>query len=84
LAKQVLYDADAREKLKSGVDKLANVVKVTLGPKGRNVVLETMARSALQNAASVAALLLTTEAAISDAPEKQKKLPPMPAEGDMY
>jgi chaperonin GroEL len=40
MAKQLLYDAEAREKLKAGVDKLANAVKITLGPKGRNVVLE--------------------------------------------
>ncbi|OHA65991.1 MAG: chaperonin GroL [Candidatus Wildermuthbacteria bacterium RIFCSPHIGHO2_01_FULL_49_22b] len=40
MAKQILYSEDARKKLKAGVDKVANVVKVTLGPKGRNVVLE--------------------------------------------
>ncbi len=40
MAKQIAYDAEAREKLKSGVDKLANAVKITLGPKGRNVVLD--------------------------------------------
>lgn len=39
-AKQVIYHEDARKKLKNGVDKLANAVKVTLGPKGRNVALE--------------------------------------------
>lgn len=39
-AKDILFDAKAREKLKKGVDKLANAVKVTLGPKGRNVVIE--------------------------------------------
>lgn len=39
MAKQVTYHEDAREKLKTGVDKLANAVKVTLGPKGRNVAL---------------------------------------------
>ncbi len=39
MAKQILYSEDARAKIKSGVDKLANAVKVTLGPKGRNVVL---------------------------------------------
>ncbi|OLN29672.1 Heat shock protein 60 family chaperone GroEL [Desulfovibrio sp. DV] len=39
-AKEILFDAKAREKLKRGVDKLANAVKVTLGPKGRNVVIE--------------------------------------------
>jgi len=40
MAKEIRYDADARSKLKSGIDKLANAVKVTLGPKGRNVLLE--------------------------------------------
>ena len=40
MAKQLLYDAEAREKLKAGVDKLANAVKITLGPRGRNVVLD--------------------------------------------
>ena len=40
MAKIISYDSEAREKLKSGVDKLANAVKVTLGPKGRNVVLD--------------------------------------------
>tara|TARA_B100001245_G_scaffold233151_1_gene216481 strand:- start:3278 stop:4912 length:1635 start_codon:yes stop_codon:yes gene_type:complete len=40
MAKQISYDIEARNALKAGVDKLANAVKVTLGPKGRNVVLE--------------------------------------------
>ncbi|MBP2680854.1 MAG: chaperonin GroEL, partial [Candidatus Krumholzibacteriota bacterium] len=40
MAKQIIYDAEAREKLKAGVDKLANAVKITLGPKGRNVVID--------------------------------------------
>src|SRR5690625_7123225 len=39
-AKLVHYDSDARDALKRGVDKLANAVKVTLGPRGRNVVIE--------------------------------------------
>ncbi|MCM0756868.1 chaperonin GroEL [Desulfovibrio aminophilus] len=39
-AKEIIFDAKAREKLKKGLDKLANAVKVTLGPKGRNVVIE--------------------------------------------
>jgi chaperonin GroEL len=39
-AKEILYSETARAKLKAGVDKLANAVKVTLGPKGRNVVIE--------------------------------------------
>jgi chaperonin GroEL len=41
MAKQIKYSEEARKKLKSGVDKLANAVKVTLGPKGRNVVLDS-------------------------------------------
>ena len=38
--KQIVYSEEARGKLVAGVNKLANAVKVTLGPKGRNVVLE--------------------------------------------
>src|ERR687891_1648193 len=40
MAKQLFFDIEARNKMKRGVDALANAVKVTLGPKGRNVVLE--------------------------------------------
>ncbi|MBU0613923.1 chaperonin GroEL [Patescibacteria group bacterium] len=40
MAKDIQFNEDARKKLKSGVDKLANAVKVTLGPKGRNVIIE--------------------------------------------
>ncbi len=40
MVKQIEYDVEARGKLKTGVDQLANAVKVTLGPKGRNVVIE--------------------------------------------
>ena len=40
MAKEISFDRDAREKLRSGVDALANAVKVTLGPKGRNVVIQ--------------------------------------------
>jgi chaperonin GroEL len=39
MAKEIYFDVEAREKLKKGVDALANAVKVTLGPKGRNVVI---------------------------------------------
>ena len=42
MAKEIRFDSDARELLKSGVDQLANAVKVTLGPKGRNVVIGKM------------------------------------------
>ena len=40
MAKQIIFDTDARAKMKSGIDQLANAVKVTLGPKGRNVVIQ--------------------------------------------
>ena len=40
MAKQIQYSKDARQKMLDGVNQLANAVKVTLGPKGRNVVLE--------------------------------------------
>ena len=40
MAKDIKYDVDARELLRQGADALANAVKVTLGPKGRNVVIE--------------------------------------------
>ena len=40
MAKEITFDAEAREGLKKGVDALANAVKVTLGPKGRNVVID--------------------------------------------
>jgi len=40
MAKQLFFETDARNKMKKGVDVLANAVKVTLGPKGRNVVIE--------------------------------------------
>ncbi len=39
-AKQLLFDEDARRRLKDGVDALADAVRVTLGPRGRNVILE--------------------------------------------
>ena len=40
MAKEILFNIDARDQLKKGVDELANAVKVTLGPKGRNVIIE--------------------------------------------
>ncbi|MDQ3289784.1 MAG: chaperonin GroEL, partial [Bacteroidota bacterium] len=40
MAKNISFETDARNKIKNGVDKLANAVKVTLGPKGRNVVID--------------------------------------------
>jgi len=39
MAKKIQFDIEAREGLKKGVDALANAVKVTLGPKGRNVII---------------------------------------------
>ena len=40
MAKNITYNVEAREALKQGVDQLANAVKVTLGPKGRNVIID--------------------------------------------
>ena len=40
MAKQIVYGEEARKALEKGIDQLANTVKITLGPKGRNVVLD--------------------------------------------
>ena len=40
MAKDIIFVEDVRKALQSGIDKLANTVKITLGPKGRNVVLD--------------------------------------------
>ena len=40
MAKQIIYGEEARKAIESGVNQLANTVKITLGPKGRNVVLD--------------------------------------------
>lgn len=40
MAKEITFDTEARDALKKGVDALANAVKVTLGPKGRNVIID--------------------------------------------
>ena len=40
MAKQIIFNLDARDQIKKGVDALANAVKVTLGPKGRNVIID--------------------------------------------
>ncbi|MGV6862578.1 MAG: chaperonin GroEL [Putridiphycobacter sp.] len=40
MAKEIIFDTEARDKLKKGVDAIANAVKVTLGPKGRNVIID--------------------------------------------
>ena len=40
MAKDLSFDIDARKKMEAGVNKLADTVKVTIGPKGRNVVLD--------------------------------------------
>ena len=40
MAKQIVYDETARHKILSGINQLADTVKITLGPKGRNVVID--------------------------------------------
>ena len=44
MAKEIKFNIDARDELKKGIDQLANAVKVTLGPKGRNVIIENKYR----------------------------------------
>ena len=46
MAKDIKFNIEARELMKNGVDQLANAVKVTLGPKGRNVIIEKEIRCA--------------------------------------
>lgn len=58
MAKQVLFGEEARQALGRGVDALANAVKVTLGPKGRNVVLDK--NSVLQLSLTMVLLSLVT------------------------
>jgi len=48
-AKKIMFDEDARKALMTGVDKVANTVKITLGPKGRNVVLDKMGNPTVTN-----------------------------------
>ena len=48
MAKEITFDTEARNALKLGVDKLANAVKVTLGPKGRNVVIDKKCKNTQQ------------------------------------
>ena len=61
-AKELQFDVEARARLKKGVDKLAQAVKVTLGPKGRNVVLDRKfgSPSVTKDGVSVACLLYTS------------------------
>ena len=40
MAKEIVFGEEARKSLQAGIDKLANTVKITMGPKGRNVVLD--------------------------------------------
>ena len=97
-AKEVKFSQEAREKMICGVEVLANAVRVTLGPKGRNVVMEKsfgalklgivdptkVVRTALQDAASVAGLLITTEAMVAEKPKKETPAPAMPPGGMDY
>ena len=44
MAKEIVFGEEARKSLQAGIDKLANTVKITMGPKGRNVVLDEKVR----------------------------------------
>jgi len=46
MSKKIFFDTEARDKIKKGVDTLADAVKVTLGPRGRNVVIDKKIRFA--------------------------------------
>ena len=62
MAKIISYDEEARQGMLEGLDKLANTVKVTLGPKGRNVVLDkTYGAPTITNAVSYTHLTLPTK-----------------------
>ena len=47
MAKKIVYGEEARKAIESGVNQLANTVKITLGPKGRNVVLDKKRRPSM-------------------------------------
>ena len=47
MPKEIIYGEDMRRRIQSGVDKLANAVKITMGPKGRNVVIQRPSGSPL-------------------------------------
>jgi len=49
MSKQIIFDESARNALLKGIDKVANTVKVTLGPKGRNVILDKMGSPTITN-----------------------------------
>ena len=49
MAKQLIFDENARQTLLRGIDKVANTVKVTLGPKGRNIILDKMSSPLITN-----------------------------------
>ena len=49
MAKEIKFNIEARDALKKGVDALSNAVKVTLGPKGRNVVIDKKIRWTINN-----------------------------------
>ena len=53
MAKEIKYNVEAREMLKEGVDALSNAVKVTLGPKGRNVIITLATNSLGENGLTI-------------------------------
>ena len=72
MAKQIIFDADARDAMLRGVEKLSNAVKVTLGPKGRNVILDKKfgSPSVTKDGVSVAKEIELASKTISN-PQKQ-------------
>ena len=80
MAKQLEFNDAARKSLQAGVDKLANAVKVTLGPRGRNVVLDKQwgAPVITNDGVSIAAKLNWTTRTKIWAPSWRRKSPPRP------
>ena len=75
MAKQIIYGEEARKALQGGIDKLANTVKITLGPKGRNVVLDKKYGTPLiTNDGVTIAKDIELEEAIEDKTGKEKDI----------
>ena len=72
MSKIIKYGEDARKSLQAGIDQLADTVKITLGPKGRNVVLDKKFGAPLITNDGVTILLRTWAHSLS------RKLPPRP------
>ncbi len=80
MAKQLIYGEDARKALQRGIDQLADTVKVTIGPKGRNVVLDKKYGGPLitNDGVTIAKEIELDDAFENMAHSSLRKLPPRP------